>query len=293
MGKIRMKTLGDEALENKQKQKSKIKSKEKKLVKGAKGGERVVSVGPSEEELAKVVIASKTKPSTVRYLAKQPQTEKPKTDKLKSDNRKVRSKNYQIVAKIVDKNKKYSLNEALELLERLKRSKFDETVELHINTTETGLSGSITLPHGTGKVIRVAIADPSTGSGQVQFEQLLRQIESGKIEFDVLVATPGAMPKLARVAKILGPKGLMPNPKNGTLTKDPEKLALSFAKGQINFKTEAKTPIMHLAVGKMSFGGKKLSENIQSLTDAIRKEKIISLTLKSTMSPGIKLDLNH
>lgn len=288
MGKIKVRSLGDNEIEQKQKEKSKQKAKEKKLVKGGKGGERIVSVGPSEEELSKVVIVSE---------ANQSQTDKPKTDKLKSenlpagrqgrkqktDNRKSpRSKSYVAVAKTLDKNKKYSLLDGLSMLEKLKRSKFDETIELHINTTETGVSGNITLPHGTGKLIRVAIAD----------DDVLAKVAQGKIDFDILLATPLMMPKLARVAKILGPKGLMPNPKNGTLTKDPERLALSFTKGQMNFRTEAKTPIMHLTVGKMSFGAKKLSENIQTLIDVIKKEKIRNITLKSTMSPGIKIDFS-
>jgi large subunit ribosomal protein L1 len=168
------------------------------------------------------------------------------------------------------------------MLEKLKRSKFDETVELHINTIETGVSGNTTLPHGTGKQIRVAIAD----------DDLLAKVAAGKIDFDVLLANPTMMPKLARVAKILGPRGLMPNPKNATLVKDPEKAIEAFKKGQMNFKTEAKAPIMHLTVGKMSFGSKKLSENIETLIDAIKKEKIRNVTLKSTMSPGIKIQLN-
>lgn len=279
MGKIKVRELGNEALEQKQKEKSKKKAKEKKLVKGTKGGERLVAVGPSEKELQAVIVSE----------ANQSQTGKPKTGKPKSENRKQRtdnrkssrSKSYQTVVKIVDRNKKYSLLEGLSVLEKLKRSKFDETVELHINTVETGVSGSIILPHGTGKTVRVAIAD----------DDILAKVAQGKIDFDILLAAPLMMPKLARVAKILGPRGLMPNPKNGTLTKDPQTLALSFAKGQMNFKTELKTPIMHLTVGKMSFGAKKLSENIETLVDAIKKEKIKNVTLKSTMSPGIKIQL--
>ena len=146
MGKIKVRSLGDNEIEQKQKEKSKQKAKEKKLVKGGKGGERIVSVGPSEEELSKVVIVSE---------ANQSQIDKPKAEKrqAKSDKRKAsersRSKSYQTVAQIVDRSKKYNLTEALNILEKLKRSKFDETVELHINTIETGVSGNITLPHGT------------------------------------------------------------------------------------------------------------------------------------------------
>ncbi len=275
MGKIKVRTLGDESLENQQKEKSKQKNKDKKLVKGAKGGERVISVGPSEEEIAKIKLPDETKG-----------TEEPKAKtKAKSEKKKAKkaphSQGYLAIAKTLDRSKKYNLNEALNMLEKLKRSKFDETVELHINTIETGLAGIVTLPHGTGKTIRVAIAD----------DDILAKVALGKIGFDILLAAPAMMPKLARVAKILGPKGLMPNPKNATLVKDPEKAAENFKKGQVNFRTELKAPIMHLTVGKMSFGAKKLSENIQTLIDAIKKEKIRNITLKSTMSPGIKINI--
>lgn len=276
MGKIKVRTLGNEELEQKQKEKSKNKSKEKKLVKGSKGGERVVFVGPSEEELAALEVSKEEKISEV---SKGKESSKNKVQKKIKE--RSRSKNYQALAKIVDRNKKYTLSEGLTLLEKLKRSKFDETVELHISTTETGVSGNITLPHGTGKQIRVAIAD----------DDVLARVAAGKIDFDVLLAAPAMMPKLAKVAKILGPRGLMPNPKNATLNNDPQKAAENFKKGQVNFKTELKTPIIHLTVGKMSYGAKKLSENIQTLLDAIKKEKIRNITLKSTMSPGIKIQL--
>ena len=284
MGKIKVRDLGDESLENKQKEKSKQKGKEKKFVKGGKGGERIVSVGPSEEELAALSASEKLSDSVVAIKPSDKKTATTETQK-KQKHRKVkersRSKSYQTVAQIVDRSKKYNLTEALNILEKLKRSKFDETVELHINTIEAGVSGNITLPHTTGKQIRVAIAD----------DDILAKVASGKIDFDVLLAAPNMMPKLAKVAKFLGPKGLMPNPKNATLVKDPQKAAQNFQKGQINFRTEAKAPIMHLTIGKMSFGAKKLSENIQALIDAIKKEKIRNITLKSTMSPGIKIQL--
>lgn len=277
MGKIKVRTLGTDQ-EEKQKQESKQKNKEKKFVKGTKGGERVVAVGPSEEELARLQMPSAQADGGQAKIGES----KPKTEKkFKKEKKASRSKSYMLMAKTFDKSRKYSLSEALQVLEKLKRSKFDETVELHINTIETGVSGNITLPHGTGKAIRVAIAD----------DDLLAKVAQGKIDFDVLLASPLMMPKLAKVAKILGPKGLMPNPKNATLVKEPEKAAENFKKGQVNFKTELKAPIMHLTVGKMSFGAKKLSENISTLIDATKKEKIRNVTLKSTMSPGIKISL--
>ncbi len=287
MGKIRVKTLGDESLEQKQKEKSKQKGKEKKLVKGAKGGERVVSVGASEEEISKIAVPQniEAKPGPAK------EEKKEKEVKIKQGKKKSRSKSYQTVQQLIEKDKKYALEKALDILPKLSRSKFDETVELHINTVTTGISGNITLPHGTGKSVRVAIADPTTSSGQAKVEELIKKIGSGNIDFDVLIATPEAMPKLAKVAKILGPRGLMPNPKSGTISNTPEKLAQNFEKGQINFKTETKAPIMHLTVGKVSFGEKKLKENIDALIQAIKKENIRNVTLKSTMSPGIKISL--
>jgi large subunit ribosomal protein L1 len=274
MGKIKMRTLGDESIEKEQKEKSKIKAQEKKMVKGGKGGERIVAVGPSEEELAKVQLP-KEDTETVTEV------KKVKKAVVKKAKKAPHSQGYQKVMAAMDRSKKYKLTDALNLLEKLIRSKFDETVELHINTIEMGLSGNISLPHGTGKTVKVAIAD----------DDILAKVAQGKIDFDILLAKPEMMPKLARVAKILGPKGLMPNPKNGTLVKDPVKAAEEFKKGQINFRTELKAPIMHLIVGKMSFGAKKLSENILALIEAIKKEKIRNVTLKSTMSPGIKLEI--
>ncbi len=288
MGKIRVKTLGAEDFEKQEKQKGKVKKEQKqarKMAKGAHGGERVVAVGPSEEELA-TVIASETKQSQTKEIAtplSAPRNDKKaqKKEKFAADKKATRSKTYQTVAKLIEKNKTYSLSDALALLPSLKRAKFDETVELHINTTETGITGSVTLPHGSGKQIRVAIAD----------DKIIAQVENGNIDFDVLLAVPQMMSKLARVAKFLGPRGLMPNPKNGTITTNPQEAAKKFAGGLMQYKTEAKTPIIHLTVGKVSFGEKKLAENIVTVLAAINASKIKTITLKSTMSPGIKIQI--
>ena len=183
----------------------------------------------------------------------------------------------------------YKLPEALSLLPEVKLAQFDETVELHINTTEKGISGAVTLPHGTGKAVRVQILNASVDPKAV--DEAVKKIEAGQIDFDILIATPDAMPKLARVARVLGPKGLMPNPKNGTVTPKPEEAAKKFEGGQMNFKTEAKFPLLHLSVGKLSFGEQKLAENIKAAIAAVNSKKIKNVTLKSTMSPGLKLDL--
>ena len=192
--------------------------------------------------------------------------------------KKERSKKYTSKIVSLDRNKSYPLKEALELLSKFEKAGFDETVELHINTIDGSVSGRMMLPHGTGKKARVAIAS----------DELIEQLEKGTIDFDVLIAHPSMMPKLAKVAKFLGPRGLMPNPKSGTITDKPEEAMKKFEEGQINFKTE-KSPIVHLSVGKLSFGPDKLSENIEAAIEAINKAKIRNAILKSTMSPGIKL----
>ena len=116
-------------------------------------------------------------------------------------------------------------------------------------------------------------------------------VEKGKINFDILIASPSQMPALAKVARVLGPRGLMPNPKNGTISEKPEEAAKKFQGGAMNFKTESKQPLIHLAVGKISFKESDLKENITTVISAVKKNRIKKMTLKSTMSPGIKLQV--
>jgi len=274
MGKIRVKTIGIEEVEEKEKKEAKKRQEEKKTTKvpGMKGGERVVSVGPTEEELEKLEEQEKIEKKEVKEEVKQKKTKFVKAP---------RSKKYQGLLSLFNKSKIYPLSEGLDLLEKLQRKSFDETVELHINTISTGIAGNITLPHGTGKKTKVAIAD----------DKIISDIEKGIINFDILVAEPSMMPKLAKVAKILGPKGLMPNPKNNTITNDPETLVKKYEAGQISFRTEIKAPLLHVSVGKMSFGKTKLTENIKALISAIKKDNIQKITLKSSMSPGIKITI--
>ncbi|HSW88172.1 MAG TPA: 50S ribosomal protein L1 [Candidatus Saccharimonadales bacterium] len=262
MGKVRINTIGDESAEQKQKVKAAAKKEAKAVEAEVKEEKKETVVKPTVE---------------TQYVASLQQ----KKDK--------RSKKYKEVAMLVDKTKTYSLAEALEVLPKLHLAKFDESVELHINTHTTGISGSITLPHGTGKQTRVAILAPA--KDQAAADALLKEIESGTINFDVLIATPDAMPKLAKVARILGPRGLMPNPKNGTVTPKPEEAAQKFAGGQINFKTESKAPVIHLTVGKLSFTPAQLMENIKVAVSAVQTKNIKNITLKSTMSPGLKVQI--
>ncbi len=276
MGKIRVKTLGIDEKEKQEEKRLKQKKEAKKMAKGAHGGERVTAVGPSEKELEMAITGEKE----IEKPAKELKVQKDEK-KVKKTAKRNRSKNYQTRVKLIDKSKTYPLSDALKTLSEFKKANFDETVELHLNTITNGISETLTLPHGTGKNIKVAIAD----------DKLISEVEKGKIDFDVLISTPSMMPKLAKVARILGPRGLMPNPKNGTITDKPEDLIKKYEGGQIVIKTESKAPIIHATVGKISFGEKKLADNIKVLIDAIKKENINKAVLKSTMSPGIKVKI--
>lgn len=276
MGKIKVRTLGGE-IEEQEKKEQKKKKEEKKLAKvPGRGGERVVEVGPSEEELAKL----EEKPEEKSSEATTNSGSKKKAKFAKE--KKTKSKKYQELSGMIDKKQLLPLPEALSLLEKLQRKTFDETVELHLNSKDPKISAQTILPHGTGKSLKVAIAS----------DELIEEIEKGKIDFDILLANPSMMPKLAKVAKVLGPKGLMPNPKNGTITNDPEEAAKKYEGGLTFIKTESKAPIVHVTVGKVSFGPKKLEENIEAALNAVKKENIDKAVLKSTMSPGIRLQVD-
>ena len=277
MGKVRVNVIGDEALEAEQKAEKDLKRAEKKAREEASSGETQDQDSNEAETPAEnnQTVESQSSESVEEVKAE------PKKQKKEKFLKKGSSRSASYTAKImqVDKNKTYSLSEGLELLRKVKMAKFDETVELHINTTDSGISGTMVLPHGTGKEIRVAIAD----------DAVLAEVEKGKINFDVLIATPAQMPKLAKVARVLGPRGLMPNPKNGTISDKPEEAAKKFQGGQMGFKTESKNPLIHLSVGKTSFEDAQLADNIKTAITAIKRDRIRKVTLKSTMSPGIRI----
>lgn len=265
MGKVRHVIIGDESEELEQKKKAEARREAKKAKKAKDSGESVETDTAGETE-----VQAKQETKEQASETKQP---------------KQKSKKYLDMAKLVDKNKTYDLTTAINLVKTTSYTKFDGTVEAHINLNPQSLNGKtdyrgvVNLPHGTGKKLRVVVAD----------DAVLASLETGKIEFDILVAHPSMMAKLAKFAKILGPKGLMPNPKNGTVSPDPEKRVKELSGGEVNFKTEPNNPIIHLAVGKVSFDEKQLEENIKTLFLAIGKNKISKATLSSTMGPGIKV----
>jgi large subunit ribosomal protein L1 len=280
MGKIRAAVLGDEESEKEAKRKADARRQTKKSKKG--GSDNADSntgtdVKPEFKKLVDEVEADEGKTQNKKG--------KGKKEKVITPHR--HSKKYLEAKKLVDKNKLYPIADAIALIKKTSISKFDGSVEMHINLNINGLNGkkdyrgSVSLPHGTGKQVKVVVAD----------EALIAKVADGKIEFDILVAHPSMMPKLAKVARILGPKGLMPNPKTGTVTVDVEKRVKELSQGQINFKTEPENPIVHLAIGKVSFENKKLSDNITAVIVAIGKNKITSISLAPSMGPGVKVQL--
>ena len=264
---MKHRTLGLEDLEKKQKEEQKQKSLEKSMKDDrSASGEKVVVKEAKDQETAKEEVVKKVK-----------KTE----NKAKKKGQQGKGKNHLKAQKSVEKNKVYSIAEAVTLIKKIKYAQFDEAVEVHMNVDKTGLKGEMELPHSIGKVIRVVVVD----------DALLEKIASGKIEFDVLVTHPSYMPKLARFAKVLGPKGLMPNPKAGTISTNPEEVVKKFSKGVLRWKTEPKFPLIHQMVGKVSFEDKHITENVETFIEIVGKAHISALFIKSTMGPSLRIDL--
>lgn len=229
---------------------------------GMKGGERVNTVEGTEVEV---------------YESK---ADEPLSPKAKRGPRTRGKQHVASVAK-VDKTKLYPLEEAIKLVKETSYSKFDGTIELHAVTKKDSVSAQVTLPHSAGKQKKVVLADDS----------VIAELKEDKINFDIILATPQTMKLLVPFAKLLGPRGLMPNPKNGTLLKD-KKDAKNFSQNQIVVKTERKAPLIHVSVGKVSQSEKEIKENINALVNAIGKKQLLKATLTSTMGPGVKVNLS-
>ena len=222
-------------------------------------------------------------------------------------------KKYAEAAKLVDRSVFYEPSEAIALVKKVANAKFDETVEVHIRTgcdgrhAEQQIRGAVVLPNGTGKTVKVLVfakgdkvnEAEAAGTDYVGGEELIPKIQNeGWLDFDVVVATPDMMGVVGRLGKVLGPKGLMPNPKAGTVTMDVAKAIADIKAGKIEYRLD-KTNIVHVPVGKVSFTEEALLENFTALMDAIVKAKpsalkgqyLRSITLTSTMGPGVKVNV--
>lgn len=217
-------------------------------------------------------------------------------------------------AELVEKDKDYSLKEALELAGKTTTTKFDATVEVHVRLNvdpkhaDQNIRENIILPNGTGKSVRVAVfaeaddvaAAKKAGADIAGSDEFLQQLEKGTIDFDVLIATPSVMAKLGKYARLLGPKGLMPNPKSGTVTTDVVKAVQQSKAGKVEARVD-ETGIVHLGVGKVSFGSDKLLENVQTIFAALRSAKpasvkgtyVTSVYVSTTMGPSIKVAISE
>ena len=222
-----------------------------------------------------------------------------------------RGKNYRKVAELVDSVVTYSLSDALELAVKTNPSKFDASVEVHVRLgvdprqADQNVRATVSLPNGTGKTIRVAVFAPEAdhaaakkaGADVVGDEDFLKQLDKEEINFDILVATPQYMPKLGKYARLLGPRGLMPNPKSGSVATNVAKAVLEAKAGKVEYRVD-KQAIVHLSVGKVSFGAKKLQENANAFFDSLKSQKPTGLksiyvkttSISTTQGPGIKVE---
>lgn len=221
------------------------------------------------------------------------------------------TKRAKLIAEKVEHQKAYPISEAVTLLSELANKKFEESFDVSVNLgvdprkSDQVVRGATTLPHGTGKTVRIAVfaqgenAEKATAAGAdlVGFEDLADSIKEGNLDFDVLIATPDAMRLVGQLGKVLGPRGLMPNPKTGTVTPDVETAVANAKAGQIQFRTD-RAGIIHGRVGKVGFESDKIKENVEALLDDLKKSKPASakgvylkkITLSTTMGPGLSID---
>ncbi len=222
-----------------------------------------------------------------------------------------RGTSYRKVAEKVEAAKLYTLDEAVKLAAETNPAKFDASVEIHVRLNvdprqaDQNIRTTVSLPHGTGKTIRVAVFAPEAdhkaakdaGADIVGDETFIAQLEKEEINFDILVATPQFMPKLGKYARLLGPRGLMPNPKSGTVATDVAKAVKEAKAGKVEYRVD-KQAIVHLGVGKVSFGAEKLADNAKAFFDSLQSQKpsslkggfVKSITISTTMGPGIKVE---
>lgn len=277
-------------------------SKPETFAKSGKKSKKHIEEVKAEEERQARKLERKAEETTVKPKGETPIT-RPRIER--------RGKNYQKAAKLVEKGKIYSLKEAIDLAIKTSPVKFDASVEIHTRLgvdprqADQNIRTTIVLPNGNGKTVRVAVFAPldvckaakEAGADIAEDEEFLKRLEKGNIEFDVLISTPQYMPKLGKFARLLGPKGLMPNPKAGTVTMDVEKAVKESKAGKVEYRVD-KQAIVHIGVGKVSFGTDKLLENANTFFESLKNQKpatlkgsyVKSVFITTTMGPSIAVE---
>ncbi len=270
----------------------------------AKAGKRSAKA-VAEEEVKKSKEAKKSEVKSASESVKPKLNTKPPRTKLER-----RGKHYKQLAEQIDRTKNYSLDDAVDLAIKTSPTKFDASVELHVRLgvdpkiADQNVRGMVVLPAGSGKTIRVAViaeadqiaAAKKAGADIAASDEFLQQLDKGKLDFDILIASPSYMPKLGKYARVLGPKGLMPNPKSGSVTMDVVKAVTEAKAGRIEYRVDS-AGIVHLAVGKVSFGKAKLLENTKAVIESLKSHKpasvkgnyVLSAFITTTMGPSIRL----
>jgi large subunit ribosomal protein L1 len=273
----------------------------------AKAGKRSAkAVEAAEEKSAKEERKAAKEAGEAEDVARPKQAQNPTRPKVERQ-----GKNFRKASELIDMDKSYSLDDALDLAGKTSPVKFDATVELHVNLNvdprhaDQNIRDNLVLPAGTGKVVRVAVFadvdDASTakaaGADITGEEEITKLLEKGALNFDTLIATPTYMAKLGKYARMLGPRGLMPNPKSGTVTTDVAKAVKEAKAGRVEYRVDS-TGIVHIGVGKVSFGKDKLDQNVQAVFASIKSNKpasvkgtyVKAIHIATTMGPSIKID---
>ena len=280
---------------------------EKTTAKAGKRSEKALAEAEAKAEKEARKEAGDTAPQSEEAEANTKKGPKPVTRPLIER----RGKGYRKLAEQVEAGKVYSLAEALELATKTSPAKFDASVEVHVRLgvdprqADQNIRTTVSLPNGTGKTVRVAVFAPEAehaaakkaGADIIGDEEFLKQLDKQELNFDILVATPQYMPKLGKYARVLGPRGLMPNPKSGTVATDVAKAVTEAKAGKVEYRVD-KQAIVHLSIGKVSFGAAKLAENAKAFFDSLQAQKPASLkggyikstNISTTMGPGIKVE---
>jgi len=248
--------------------------------KAKKAKQKELAVEVQDKELEQKAVTKETKEVAEDKKVTEKVEEKKATSVKKV--KKSRSKKYLAAKKKIDISNYYTVTEAVKLVKETSLSKFPAKVEAHLVVAETGNLGEINFPHFASTAKKVVILD----------DTILKEIKDGQLNFDILIATPATMPKLLPLAKTLGPKGLMPNPKNGTLTDKPQDALKKLAAAKTVIKTEKKAPVVHMVVAKLDQAAKEIEANLNELINTLQSKKIKKISICSTMGPSVKIKVS-